>query len=279
MNVCCIIQARMNSTRLPGKIMLPLPMEAGKPVLEHVISRVKESKRITNIVVATTINAEDDSVVDIAEKVNTEVYRGSEKNVLERFYFAVKEEQPDYIVRITSDCPCIDPNILDELIEFHLVNGYDYSSNAINRTFPHGLDAEIFSYEMLKTAFVNAKATFELEHVTPYFYLTNAANYKVGSFENEIDYSNVRITLDTNEDYLLLAAVFDYFKEKKSFLFSDIIALFNKKPWLYKVNENVEQKQIFNTVKEEIEFAIKYLEKQDLFHAAKLLEDLKCLKY
>jgi spore coat polysaccharide biosynthesis protein SpsF len=179
------------------------------------------------------------------------------------------------IVRITSDCPCIDYDILDELIKLHLDNDNDYTSNSLIRTYPHGLDAEVMKFSVLEEAYNNAKDIHEIEHVTPYIYDSHKYKFKIGVLKNEdnVDSQNIRITLDTKEDYMLLCAVFDYFKENQNFKLNEIIKLFNYKPWLYYINNNIIQKKKHESAISEIGEAIIILEKQELYRASKVLKN------
>lgn len=276
MNIVCIIQARTTSSRLPNKVLLNLPYNGNKTVLEQVINRVKESKYINKIVVATTINETDNKIERLCENLQISCYRGSEDNVLSRYYKAATEYKANLVIRITSDCPCIDYKIIDELIEKHLDEENDYTSNSLVRTFPHGLDCEIFSYKILKEAYENAKEKFEFEHVTPYIYKTNKNKYKIGQLllNKNKEYSKIRITLDTKEDYILLCEVYDnLYNNNKYFNCEDIIDLFEEKKWLYLINNSIEQKRVCNSLEEEIEEAIKLLNKQDLNRAEKYIKE------
>ncbi|WP_270852647.1 glycosyltransferase family protein [Fusobacterium varium] len=276
MNIVCIIQARTTSSRLPNKVLLNLPYNGNKTVLEQVINRVKESKYINKIVVATTINEIDNKIEKLCKSLQIGCFRGSEDNVLSRYYEAATKYKTDLVVRITSDCPCIDPEILDELIEKHLNEENDYTSNSLVRTFPHGLDCEIFSYKILKEAYENAKEKFEFEHVTPYIYKTNKNKYKIGQLllNKNKEYSKIRITLDTKEDYILLCEVYDnLYSNNKYFNCEDIIDLFEEKKWFYLINNSIEQKRVCNSLEEEIEEAIKLLNKQDLNRVEKYLKE------
>lgn len=276
MNIVCIIQARTTSSRLPNKVLLNLPYNGDKTVLEQVINRVKKSKYINKIIVVTTTNKIDDKIEILCKNLQINCFRGSEDNVLSRYYEAATKYGTDLIVRITSDCPCIDPEILDELIEKHLNEKNDYTSNSLVRTFPHGLDCEIFLYKVLKEAYENAKERFEFEHVTPYVYKTNKNKYKIGQLllNKNKEYSKIRITLDTKEDYILLCEVYDnLYSNNKYFSCEDIINLFEEKKWLYLINNSIEQKRVCNSLEEEIEEAVKLLNKQDLNRAEKYLKE------
>lgn len=275
MKIGCIIQTRLSSTRLYKKVLLELPNGSGVTVLENVVRRVKISKKISEIIIATTINRLDDKIEEEAIKLGVKFYRGSEDNVLERYYLAAKRENLDYIIRVTSDCPCIDSDIIDEIIEKHLKEENDYTSNTLKRSYPHGLDVEIFNFKVLEEAYKNSTEKFEKEHVTPYIYKTSVENYKIGELVVEESYfsPNIRVTLDTKEDYTLLQAVYDYlYKDNEYFTYKEIVKLFEKKRWLYEINSSIEQKKVCKNLEEEIKEAMKLLEKQDLNRAKDYLE-------
>lgn len=269
-----IIQARTGSTRLPMKVLLPLPYNSEITVLEQVIKRCKASKLADTVIVATTTKPTDNKSVDIATRMNVKVFRGDEEDVLSRYYHAAKEFSIDTIVRITSDCPCIDPNVIDMVIRAYLDNDADYVSNTLERTFPRGQDVEVFSLECLEKAYFNATKEFEREHVTPYIYMNPNSRCKIMnvSAPSNLADPTIRITLDTEEDYALLCSVYDYLYPKSElFDLEDIIRLFKEKPWLKLINKKVRQKKIYTSIKEEITDAIKMLELQDMKIAAGIL--------
>jgi len=225
-----------------------LPYGSGITVLEQVIRRLKRSGRIEKIIVATTVNKDDDSIVEISEKEKVGDFRSSEHDVLSRYYHAAKEYAIDKVIRITSDCPCVDPDIIDQLIVAHITSGADCTSNTLQRTYPHGLDVEAFSFESLKKAFNEASHDFEREHVTPFIY--RSGRFKVHNIEapKNLRRSDIRITLDTQEDYALLCAVYDYlYPADPFFSAAAIIKLFQEKPWLKMINDKVMQKK-YSTV-------------------------------
>jgi len=274
MKIGTIIQARTKSTRFPEKILKPLPIEDGISVLQHVIRRVKCAKKSNMVIVATTHNEEDDVTVQLADLEEVGHFRGEEEDVLSRYYYAAKENELNVVVRVTSDCPCVDPDIIDFLIEEHSDKKSDYTSNTLKRTFPHGLDAEVIRFEALERAFFNAKKHYEREHVTPYIW-KNPHVFNLQNIEasGRLVAPHIRITLDTYEDYMLLAAVFDYlWRINPYFKGQDIVGLFAKKPWLSLINSNVKQKNIYDSVEEELEEAIKVLELQDLNKVAYILK-------
>lgn len=275
MKIGAIIQARTSSTRLPGKVLKNLPYESNVTVLEQVIHRLKKSKMLNKIIIATTTDEKDEKIIDIAKKENLTCFRGSEDNVLERYYLAASENNLDFIVRITSDCPCIDPDIVDLVIENHLELDADYTSNSLIETFPRGLDVEVITFETLKKAYSEATDDFEKEHVTPFIYKTKPELFKINVFKaNEgLKAPEIRITLDTEEDYALLCVVFDYlYYENEFFKSKDIVTLFNEKPWLKIINKKISQKKIYSTLEEEIIEAKKILDLQELKRVKSILE-------
>ena len=231
---------------------------------------------LNEIIIATTTDENDKKIINIAEKEKVIWFKGSKEDVLERYYLAAKENNLDIVVRITSDCPCIDPDIIDMIVENHLDVKADYTSNSLVKTFPRGLDVEVINFETLQKAYFEASDEFEKEHVTPYIYKTKPELFKINviNAKNELKAPDIRITLDTEEDYALLCAVFDYLYHKNVFFNSnDIIDLFNQKPWLKIINKKIVQKKVFNTLDEEIIEAKKILDFQELNRAKKILEN------
>ena len=242
MKVGAIIQARMGSTRLPGKIIKKLE---DKTVLQHVIERIKQSQLIDTIIIATTTHERDNVVEKEAIRCGVSVFRGSENDVLSRYYFAAKENNLDVIVRVTSDCPLIDPHLTDNIIKYYINSNYQIVSNAgsdpSNRTYPRGLDVEVFSQNLLEDAFINAKEKYHREHVTPYLY----EQKKVYYYKNNIDFSKFRWTLDTEDDLNLIKEIYkNLYNGKHDFFMDDIIDLFNKNQELFNINSHIEQKKL-----------------------------------
>lgn len=245
MKIIAIVQARMGSERLPGKVMLEI---GGKSILSHVIARLKQSRFIDEIVIATTIDRKDDVIVEETKGLGIKFFRGSVENVLLRYYYAALENNADIIIRITSDCPLIDPKVIDKVITIYKENEYEIVANASSdsseRTFPRGLDVEVFSFKQLEKAYINAIEDYQKEHVTPYIY-ENTNNLYI--YKNNIDYSKHRWTLDTEEDFELICKIYDeLYKGTHDFYLCDIIELFENKPELYKINAHIEQKKLKN---------------------------------
>jgi len=245
-----------------------------------VIRRTRKSKIITDIIVATTRDKEDAKIVGIAKKEKVKWYRGSKNNVLARYYQAAKQNNLDLIVRISGDCPCIDPEIIDMVISRHQKAGVDFTSTFLIRTFPHGIDIEVLTFPALKETFNKAKTDFEKQHVCPYI-MDRAKIFKTKNIKapEKLFAPDIRITLDTEEDYALLCLVFDYlFFKNNYFSFLDIINLFKKKPWLKIINKKIVHKKRFKTLKEEVSEAIKILRLQELSKTARLLQNLELEK-
>lgn len=241
MKIGAIIQARMSSTRLPGKVLKELPYGSNITVISQVIRRLKRCKQLDDIVVATTSKEEDNQIVEIALSEEVKYFRGSSENVLERYYFTAKEHEIDTVVRITSDCPCIDPEIVDLTVEKHLASRADYTSNCLPRTFPHGLDVEVIEVKALHKAYIGASTDLEKEHVTTYFYKTAPNLFRIVNYRApaELYAPHIRITLDTEKDYALLCAVYDYlYPENPYFSGYHIKQLFDQKPWLKLINNS-----------------------------------------
>jgi len=268
-----IIQARTGSTRLPNKILKPIPYNSDITALQQVIRRVKQSQIIKKIIIATTDKTQDDVIIDIAKKEKVEYFRGSENDVLARYYYAAKENSLDTIVRITSDCPCIDGDLMDRIIEAYCNNDADYVTNTIERTYPRGLDVEVVSFSALEKAHYEAKKDYERDGVCDYIY-EHPQEFKLISIkrDDDKDYSNIRITLDTEEDYMMISAVYDYMYDKNNFFSGeDIINLINNKPWLTFFNKEIRHKLVDLSYEEELKEASTLLEVQKLNRAQDII--------
>ena len=245
MKVVCLVQARVGSTRLPGKILKEI---CGKTILHHEIDRLKKCKEIDEIVIATTDKEDDDKIVNEAKKLSVKYFRGSENDVLSRFYYAAKENNADIVVRVTSDCPCIDFEILDKMLiyfkEKYKEKQVDYLSNTIKRTYPRGYDIEIFTFSALEKSYINAEKEYEREHVTPYIY-DKTNNFLKLSFENKDDYSEYRVTLDTIEDFIVIKNIFEnlYYKNPY-FKLNDVVQYLNDNLHIVDINKHIEQKKL-----------------------------------
>ena len=202
-----IIQARMGSTRLPGKVLMDI---GGKTMLERVISRTQRAALVDKVVVATTTKKEDDRIVALCKRLHIDFCRGSENDVLDRYMSAASAYGADIIVRITSDCPFIADTVIDEVIAELIERKADYASNTLRRTFPKGLDVEAFTYNAFLTAWAYADTSYQHEHVTPYFY-EHRESFELASVELPLGlggYSHHRWTVDTKEDLEFVRKVY-----------------------------------------------------------------------
>lgn len=230
----------MGSTRLPGKVMMPL---GGRPVLHHVIERVSRSKRLDDIVIATTDKAEDDLLVEECERLNIHSFRGSEHDVLSRYLGAAEHYNADIITRVTSDCPLIDHEIIDLVLKTREEQNADYASLSGPRSYPRGLDNEAFTMASFRKVAQMATEEYERVHVTPYYYLHDD-EFKMAHIHQADDYSNLRWTLDTPEDYTALSMIFDAFKGRNDMPWRDVLALVQKHPEITEANAHIEQKKL-----------------------------------
>ena len=277
MKIGAIIQARTSSTRLPKKVLKPLPANSDVCVLQQVIRRVAKSKLIDEIIVATTTHSEDEEIVEVAKKENVKYYQGSLENVLERYYMAALENNLDVIVRITSDNPCIDYQLIDDVIYSHLNFNADYTSTALVEHFPIGIGVELINFDVLENVYNNATKNYEKEHVTPYIYKSHPDDFNINVFKGVgINYSNIRLTLDTPQDYVLLAIVYDYlYQDNIYFDLNDILSLFDNKPFLKDINSKITQKRVYNNLDDELQELIKLCDKQELYRAKDFIINIK----
>jgi len=242
-----IIQARMGSTRLPNKVLLEL--DKNEKILEILLRRMKLSKFLDEIIIATTPDKKNSLIVDVAKSHLVSYFIGSEENVLERYYMAAKEYNLDIIIRITSDCPFVDPKILDDMIVIYKNNDYDYVRNNDETTnFPRGFDIEIFSFKILEKVFSLAKTPSEKEHVT-YFIYTHPELFTIYSYnlEHLKRFNDLRLTIDEENDLIICRKVYRRLKQKGkpiSFSIYDIIKIIEENPELMGINKNIKQKKI-----------------------------------
>lgn len=232
--IAAIVQARMSSTRLPNKVLTDIE---GKPLLWHLINRIRYSKHITEIIIATSNSENDKAILVFADQMGIKSYAGKIDDVLDRYYQAALENNIDIIIRITADCPLLDPIILDKIIQMYIEGNCDYVSNTMPPSFPDGLDVEVFSFEVLIKAWKQAKLSSEREHVTPYI-RKNPNLFKLKNYTNdEEDLSYMRWTVDEKEDLEFIRKIYKYlFQKKEIFLMKDILELLKNKPELMKIN-------------------------------------------
>lgn len=234
-----VIQARVGSSRLPNKVMLDLE---GKSVLERVVDRVRKSSLVDDVIVATTIEPQDLAIVKLCADRSIRVFCGSENDVLDRYYQAAKLIQPENVIRITADCPLIDPSIINKVITAHLEGRYDYTSNVLRETFPDGEDVEIMTFEVLKRAWAEANMASQREHVTQY--IIHNDKFKKHNVSNEYNLSDKRWTLDNEEDYELIREIYHKLSTKHSFFgMKEILDMLNEDPELEKINSNIERNE------------------------------------
>jgi spore coat polysaccharide biosynthesis protein SpsF len=240
LKIVAIIQARMGSTRLSGKVLKDL---AGETVLARVVNRVRRARLIDEALVATTDRVADDAIVEECSSLSVLVFRGDQDDVLDRYFRAAQLAKADVVVRITSDCPLIDPEITDKTIAAFLETRSDYASNALVRTYPRGLDTEVMSSAALGRARKEARKPYEREHVTPYFY-EHPAKFKILSVTGDADYSGHRWTVDTPEDLALVRAIYARLKGNSAFLWRDVVDLLDREPELMELNRSIMQKAL-----------------------------------
>jgi spore coat polysaccharide biosynthesis protein SpsF len=203
MKIITITQARTGSTRFPNKIMNKIE---GKTLLDIHVNRIKKAKNNNLIIIATTKKKDDDIIELEANNLGVHCYRGDEDDVLDRFYQAAKSHNPDYLVRLTSDCPLIDPSLIDEIIEATINSNVDYCSNTLIESYPDGQDIEVFTFSALKKAWKKARLTSEREHVTPYM----KKNFKVLNIHsNNMKFNKVRMTVDEPNDFIVIKRLVD----------------------------------------------------------------------
>jgi spore coat polysaccharide biosynthesis protein SpsF len=232
----------MNSSRLPGKVLLDL---GGEPMLVRVVERSRRAKTLAAVGVATTTDPSDDAVAALCTERGYLVSRGSQFDVLDRYYQAAKQFQADVIVRITADCPVMDPDLIDETVKVFLEEKLDFAATRLpppwHRTYPIGLDIEVCSFTGLEQAWKNAAEKFEREHVMPYFYDTEG-RFKIRVLDYEQDYGTQRWTVDTAPDLDMLRAIYARFDNRDDFTWLDIVKLIEREPELVQINAGVHHK-------------------------------------
>ncbi|MEN6325466.1 MAG: glycosyltransferase family protein [Syntrophomonas sp.] len=242
MRIVAIVQARMSSTRLPGKVLRNI---LGKPMLGFIVERLGWVKEIGQIVIATSSDPSDQLVYQFCRENGIACYRGNLNDVLDRFYHTAKEYKADTVIRITGDCPCVDPQLVARLIDLFRSGNYNHAGIAtgagaifMENRFPNGLDAECFSFASLEKAWQEATEAADREHVTPYIW-RNKDMFKCGSLKPEEDYSNIRLSVDHIEDFQLVSKIYEnLYNQEKPFLMKDIIAFLRANPQLAELNQS-----------------------------------------
>lgn len=246
MRIVGIVQGRMNSSRLPGKILKKI---AGVPMLGQVVERARRSKLIDAVAFATTTDPSDDAVERFCRRQGYPVYRGSLLDVLDRFYQAAKMMQADVVVRFTADCPLLDPGLVDETVQAFLDSGVDFAANRLpppfKRTYPIGLDVEVCSFAALERAWREASAKHDREHVLPYLYEVEG-RFKTKVLNYPVDYGHLRWTVDTPEDLILVRRIFRRMAAVPNFTWLDVVALVEREPQLMQINAGVKHKTMFD---------------------------------
>ncbi|NRB06375.1 MAG: glycosyltransferase family protein [Richelia sp.] len=242
MKTVIIVQARMTSTRLPGKV---LKRVLDKPLLEYQIERLRRVKLADEIIIATTVNETDEPIFKLCNRLSVPYFRGSEEDVLARYHGAATKHYADVVVRVTSDCPLIDPQVIDKVINFYIENldKYDYVCNSLKRTYPRGMDTEVFSLKALHEAFVEATAQADREHVTPFIY-RHLERYRLGHIVSSENQSSHRWTVDTPEDFDLIRRIIEaVYPQAPEFSLEDCLNLLQQYPDWSNINAHVEQKK------------------------------------
>lgn len=226
----------MGSSRLPGKVLMNID---GKSMIKFMYDRVKKSKLVDKIILATTTNEVDNPIYELCISEKISCYRGSENDVLDRYYKAAIKYNPTIVVRLTADCPLIDPKLIDKTINLFIEKNVDYASNTVPpeiKKFPDGTDVEVFSFENLKKSWIHSTDPKEREHVTFYFWKSNN-NFTTALLENKYDWGKYRITIDYEEDFILFKKIVKRLKEKNKFgHINEIIEIFENEPELFKIN-------------------------------------------
>jgi len=233
--ILVIVQARVSSSRLPEKVLRPL---MGEPMLARMIERVRRAQTAGSIIVGTSTHASDDRLVSMCADRDIACERGSLEDVLDRYYRIAASRQPDCVVRLTGDCPLIDPDVIDAVVEFALNGGFDYASNTLNPTFPDGLDVEAFRFTALERAWREARLPSEREHVTPY--IKTSSQFRCGSYENLQDLSSLRWTVDEPEDFALVERIYGaLFPANPEFGMSEVLDYVQEHPEILSLNAHI----------------------------------------
>ncbi len=238
--ILAILQARVSSSRLPGKVLKPI---IGRPMLALQIERVRQAKKIDRLIIATSTNPSDDDLETLCQVIDVPCFRGSLDDVLDRFYQAAQAVKPEHIVRITGDCPLIDPEVIDDVITFYLAGNFNYASNSVEPTFPDGLDIEIFRFSALEEAWNEACRPSQREHVTPFIY-QHPDRYRIGHYKNTEDLSHLRWTVDEQEDFDLINKIYEaLYPVMPNFRMADILHLLEQRPEWLTINKQFERNE------------------------------------
>ena len=244
--IIAILQARMGSSRLSGKVLRKIK---GKTLLELYLNRVKPSQLIDKIVIATTTKSSDDAIEELAKRLGFDCFRGSESDLLDRFWQCAKKYKADVVVRLTADDPFVDYQVIDRAIKIFTENQVDFVTNHFEPTYPEGLDTEIYSIGALERSLQEAKLLSEREHVFPYIQ-NHQSRFKIINFRQDSDYSHLRWTIDYDCDFKMTEIIYDYlYKDKPIFLQDDILSLLEKHPEIAEMNAHINRKEGVNKTK------------------------------
>lgn len=234
--VLAILQARMSSSRLPGKVLL---RTCGKPLLAHQIERVRRCEAVSHLVVATSTDASDDPIEHLCRELGVDVHRGSLDDVLDRFAGAARPFGPEWVVRLTGDCPLADPAVIDRVVRAAMGGGFDYVSSALHPSFPDGLDAECLRAPVLVAAASEARLPSEREHVTAFVY-SRSERFRLGEVRNAVDLSALRWTVDEPRDFVFVSQVFErLYPANPRFSMDDVLQLLDNEPILATINGGI----------------------------------------
>ncbi len=240
--VVCTIEARMTSSRLPGKVLLPA---AGKPLLEHMVERLRRSRHVDQIVVATTVNADDEPISELAERLGIGCFRGSEDDVLSRVLGAAQAYDAELIVELTGDCPLIDPPIVDHIVDEFRRGDCDYAANVLEPTYPRGMDVQVFPAAVLAEVATLTDDPADREHVSLYIYEHPERYRRRNIHSARPDAGSLRITVDTPEDLAVVRAVFEaLYPQDPTFGFDEIMAFLDAHPEVVALNRDIQQKPV-----------------------------------
>lgn len=242
--IVATIEARMTSSRLPGKVLMDF---VGKPSLQHIIERLKRSRWIDEVVVATTVNETDNEIVKLCDSIGCKYFRGSEEDVLVRVLDTAKSVNADIIVEITGDCPCVDWRLCDRMIEFMFSDEYDYVANDLEKSFPIGFGIEVFKVSVLDEVNTITQSPVDREHVSLYIY-THPEKYKLGNLvaEKEVNYPDLEVTLDNKEDYSMIKKIYEtLYPQNNDFTMQDVINLMLRDTDLKEIVSGVTRKDPF----------------------------------
>ncbi len=239
-----IVQARVSSSRLPEKVISPL---LGKPMILRQIERLKRINQLDRLILATSNDASDNRLAEICAQEGVECFRGNLDDVLDRFYQAALTCRPDYIVRLTGDCPLADPELIDKVITFFFAGSYDYGCNCLEPSYPDGLDVEIFRFSCLEDAWKEATLPSQREHVTPFIH-QQPDRYRIACMKSEVDLSGLRWTVDEPADFDFVTRIYEaLYPWNPKFVTADILELLEQQPDLLTLNSAIERNEGYAT--------------------------------